>query len=246
MDSQFLTDSVVRQLTRRDSSLSEASRDLLSRSLSPPALVKAGEDMVIQGSRPSHSTVILNGWACRYGTLPDGRNQTLALHIRGDFVDLHSFPIKVMDHSVCALTDCTIATIPHDLLRQITKVDPHLTRVLWLHTLVDAAILRQWLLSSAQRTALEHCAHLLCELFTRLQVAELAFPGRPFELPISQIELGAALGITPVHVSRTLSKLRNTGLFTWKQGEALIPDWERLSRLASFDPTYLILTDEPR
>jgi CRP-like cAMP-binding protein len=246
MGRQFLIDGVMRQLTRRDSSLSERSLEFLAESLSPPTVVKAGSDMVVQGTCPAHSTMILKGWACRYGTLPDGRSQTLALHIRGDFVDLHSFPIKLMDHSVGALTDCMVATIQHTRLREISETDPHLTRVLWLHTLVDAAIIRQWLFSATRRNALEHTAHLLCELFVRLEVAGLATPEQAFELPISQIEFAAAVGITPVHASRTLTSLRSAGLFNWRQGEARILNWERLAALAKFDPTYLNLTDRPR
>jgi CRP-like cAMP-binding protein len=237
---------LLRQLTLRDSSLSQASRRLLVSAFRPTTFTKAGSQLVAQGSRPEQCTLIVSGWACRYTTLPDGRRQTLALHISGDFVDLHSFPIKVMDHSVAAITDCSIATIAHSQVRRITEIDPHLTRALWLHTLVDAAILRQWLLSSGQRTALEHTAHLLCELFTRLQLAGLAAHGRSFELPVSQQELGSALGISSVHVSRMITELRSRKLFVWKSSQAEILDWPALVELAAFDPTYLILTDEPR
>lgn len=237
---------LVRQLVKRDSTLSAVSRSLLASTFHPPITVAAGTDIVLQGSRPEKCTLIVAGWACRQSLLPDGRRQTLALHISGDFVDLHSFPIKVMDHSVRTLTECVVTSIPHEQVRRITQIDPHLGRVLWLHTLVDAAILRQWLLSSGQRSALEHTAHLLCELFTRLQVVGLAAQGRPFELPLSQQEFGDALGISSVHVSRTMTELRARSLFTWRAGQAEILNWDALRQLAQFDPTYLVLTDEPR
>lgn len=237
---------LLRQLTLRDSTLSQASRRLLANSFRPPSFVPAGADIVTRGQRPDHCTLIVSGWACRYNTLPDGRQQTLALHVSGDFVDLHSFPIKVMDHGVRALTDCSISTMSHAHVRTITETDAHLSRLLWLLTLIDAAILRQWLLSSGQRSALEHTAHLLCELWTRLQTAGLAAPGQSFELPISQQELAVALGISPVHLSRTMAELRARNLFVWGSTLAQILDWESLRTLAQFDPTYLILVDEPR
>jgi CRP-like cAMP-binding protein len=237
---------LVRKLTMRDSSLSEQSRQLLLNGLSPPIFIKAGTEFVVQGSRPSVCTVILSGWACRYSTLADGRRQMLALHMSGDFVDLHSFPLKVMDHSVGALTDCAVATVPHPYMGKITETDPHLTRLMWLLTLVDAAILRKWLLGSGQQSALEHAAHLICELFVRLRVVGLASEGREFELPISQQEFGDALGISAVHVSRTLAELRSRSLFTWRRGRAQILDGPGLERLAEFDSTYLSLNDEPR
>jgi CRP-like cAMP-binding protein len=237
---------VTRKLQLRDSSLGETSIHRLLGAMGTPRHVSAGGEFVVQGSRPGHSTVLLTGWAARFGTLLDGRRQTLALHMPGDFVDLHSFPLKVMDHGVEAITSCLIAEVPHARLMEITMEDPHLTRVLWLSTLIDAAILRQWLMSAAQRSAIEHTAHLLCELFMRLQTVGLAAPGRSFMLPLSQSQLGAALGISSVHVSRTLTELRKIGLVAWQPGEVRILDWDGLQRLAQFDPTYLSQTDEPR
>ncbi|RYZ67427.1 MAG: Crp/Fnr family transcriptional regulator [Proteobacteria bacterium] len=209
-------------------------------------MVPAGSDLVKQGGRPARSTLLLHGWASRYSTLVDGRRQMLALHIAGDFVDLHSYPLKVMDHSVGALTDCTTVSIPHERLRRLTEDDPHLGRVLWLMTLIDSAILRKWLLGAGQQTALEHAAHLYCELYTRLDIAGIAKPDHCFALPLSQAEFGDALGITPVHVSRTLSELRARNLLEWRRGKAQILDWPKLSRLAEFDPVYLSILDEPR
>jgi CRP-like cAMP-binding protein len=237
---------LIRKLTLRDSTLSEQSRNRLLSSLNGPVAVKAGGEIVLQGSRPTHSTLVLSGWTSRYSLMPDGRRQTLALHISGDFVDLHSFPIKVMDHGVQALTDCMLSTLEHSVIREITESDAHLSRVLWLHTLVDAAILRQWLLSSGQRSSLEHAAHLLCELFTRLRVVGLAAPGSNFELPLSQQQFADALGISAVHVSRTITELRHRNLLQWRSGTAQVLDWEGLRELAQFDPTYLVLHDEPR
>lgn len=237
---------LIRKLARRDASLSAASRDRLLAILDNPQSVEAGADIVRGGSRPNKCTLVVSGWACRYNMLSDGRRQTLALHVAGDFVDLHSFPIKVMDHSVAAVTDCTISTVPHARIQEITDVDPHLTRVLWMHTLIDAAILRQWLLSAGRRSALEHAAHLLCELYVRMRYVGLAPEGGEFDLPLSQEELAEAIGISAVHVSRTLTELRNRNLFLWRGGKASILDFPGLQRLAEFDPTYLSLNDEPR
>lgn len=239
-------DRFLRTLARRDSSLPEASRQALLEAFEPPRYVTAGSAMVEQGSRPDCSTLVLAGWASRYSTLANGRRQMLALQIGGDFVDLHSYPLKTMDHGVAALTDCTIATIAHERLRDITERDAHLTRLLWLLTLIDAATLRKWLLGSGQQPALQHAAHLLCELYTRLDAAGLVKDALVFELPLSQEEFGDALGISAVHVSRTLAELRDVGLADWRRGRVRIRDWRKLAEFAEFDPTYLSLVDEPR
>ncbi|MET0281201.1 MAG: Crp/Fnr family transcriptional regulator [Steroidobacteraceae bacterium] len=241
-----MSDHLIRQLILRDRSLTPASRHRLNSGFGPSTTVPAGEDFVAKGSRPKHCTVVVSGWACSYDTLPDGRRQITAFHISGDFVDLQSFRLKRMDQGVGAISDCRIATLSHAAILDITETDPHLARLLWLSSLVDAAVLRQWLLSSGQRSALEHAAHLLCELFTRLRGVGMAAPGESFELPLSHADFAAALGISTVHVSRTLSELRTLNLFQWRGREAQILDWEGLQRVANFDPAYLMLSDDPR
>lgn len=237
---------LIRRLTLRDSTLSPASLQALTQGLSAPVSIPAGTVIVEQGSRPGLCTLVVSGWAARLSALPDGRRSTVALHISGDFVDLHSYPIKVMDHSVISLSACAVATIDHPTIRRITETDAHLTRVLWLQTLVDASIHRQWLLSAARRSALEHTAHLICELFTRLRVVSLATPGKPFQLPLSQQQLADALGISSEHLNRMLAELRSRRLFEWRGVEAQVLDLEALQALAQFDATYLVMQDEPR
>jgi CRP-like cAMP-binding protein len=241
-----LSDHLIRQLIQRDRSLHPVSRHRLNSAIGPSTAIAAGDDFIFKGSRPNHCTLIVSGWACGYDTLPDGRRQITALHISGDFVDLQSFRLQRMDHTVAAISDCRIASLSHASVQVITDTDPQLSRLLWLSSLVDAAILRQWLLSSGQRSALEHAAHLMCELFTRLRGIGLAAPGETFELPLAHADIAAALGISTVHVSRTLSELRALNLLQWRGREVLILDWEGLQKVASFDPAYLMLGDAPR
>lgn len=236
---------LIPKLERRDHTLSAAEKAVLEQMSSRLTTFGPGEDMVCEGDRPTNSTLLLEGWASRYVTLADGRRQILALHISGDFVDLHSFPLKLMDHSVGAITACKVALVPHAVLEEITQSQPHLTRLLWLSTLIDAAILRQWLVGAGQRSAEENLAHRFCELYSRLQVTGLAGEGR-FELPLTQEELGDTVGISAVHTNRVLQQLKGRGLVTWRNRVVTIENWTGLAELAGFDPTYLNLTDEPR
>jgi CRP-like cAMP-binding protein len=205
----------------------------------------AGADIVREGESPAHSTVMLAGLSARYNVLRDGKRQISALHMAGDFVDLHSLLLHPMDHSVGALTDCRIAQVPHELLREISSTRPHLTRMLWLLTTIDAAIFRKWLVASGHLPAIGQMAHFFCELWTRLSVVGLT-DGWHFALPISQADLGDAMGISTVHVSRCLQELRRLGLMEWRRGQAQILDWDGLADAAEFDPSYLNLTIRPR
>jgi CRP-like cAMP-binding protein len=211
----------------------------------PRRVVPAGADMVTEGSRATKSTLVTDGYAMRYRLLEDGDRQITAIHVAGDFVDLHSFLLKVMDHSVGALSTCTIVTFDHTELEKITRQYPHLTRLLWLSTLLDAAIHREWIVGLGRLSAFARLAHLICELHVRLKIIG-AGDDRGFVLPITQIELGDALGISSVHVNRVLQDMREQELVVWKGARIDIIDWQGLSRAAEFDPRYLHLEREPR
>lgn len=205
----------------------------------------AGEDLVAEGSRPVHSMLVVQGFTCRYRLLSDGERQLTAIHLPGDFVDLHSFLLKEMDHSLGALTAATIITFPHERLVRVTERYPHLTRLLWLLTLLDGAIHREWLVGMGRLSATQRTAHLLCETYTRLRALGLASNNR-FNLPITQAHLAQAVGISTVHVNRVLQELRQRELIAWDGGEVEIRDWNTLAALAEFDELYLHLVQEPR
>jgi CRP-like cAMP-binding protein len=202
--------------------------------------VNADEDIVREGELPSESSLMLEGFSARYKILSNGRRQITALHVLGDFVDLHSFLLKKMDHGVVALTPCRIGVVPHDELRAITDRHPNLTRLLWLNTLIDGAIHREWLVAMGRRSALGHTAHLICELFLRLEAVGRT-QGNSMTLPITQAELGDTLGISTVHVNRVVQELRSQGLITWRGEKLTIDNWDGLRKAAEFDPTYLHL-----
>ena len=201
--------------------------------------------MVHQGESPIHSTLMLWGFSARYTMLSDGKRQISAVHVPGDFVDLHSLFLRPMDHSVLALTDCQVVEVPHALLREISETHPHLTRLLWTLTVIDAAIFRQWLVASGHLPAVGQISHFFCELWTRLSVVGLT-EGRCFDLPINQGDLGDVMGLSSVHVNRCLMTLRRNGLLEWTGGRVTILDWNELQALAEFDPEYLNLDQRPR
>ncbi|WP_230531763.1 Crp/Fnr family transcriptional regulator [Microvirga roseola] len=235
---------LILRLEQRDR-LSDEEKRVLENAVSRVRVVAADEDVVREGDRPAESCLLLEGFAARYKILSNGRRQITAIHVSGDFVDLHSFLLKTMDHGVVALTPCRIAVVSHAALEKITDEHPHLTRLLWLMTLIDGAIHREWLTAMGRLSATAHMAHLICELFLRLSVV-----GRSEEdtirLPLTQAELGDTLGLSTVHVNRVLQELRKDGLIRW-QGDALtILDWERLKQVGNFTSTYLNFQYEQR
>jgi CRP-like cAMP-binding protein len=176
--------------------------------------------------------------------LADGRRQITAFHVLGDFVDLPSFLFKRTDHAIAAAGPCRVGVVPHESLTRILEVHPHPTRLLWLSTAADVAIHREWIVALGRRSALSGMAHLFCELFVRLKAVWMV-KDQVFRFPLTQAELGDALGLSTVHVNRIAQELRGDGLITWRGGMVTITDWCRLQNLAEFNPTYLDLEQKP-
>lgn len=203
-----------------------------------------GSEIIHDRSRPFESCLLTEGYAARVGYLRSGRRQLTAIHVPGDFVDLHGALLKVMDHSVVALTDCRVAFVDHGELQKLAGEQPHLWRMFALLLAIDSAVQRSWLVSLGRRNPSSHLAHLVCEIYLRLEIVGKASDSQ-FEFRVGQAELADMLGLSVVHTNRTLQELRQN-LLTWRNGVIKILDWNALANLAEFDPTYLNLFREPR
>ena len=204
-----------------------------------------GRVIVAEDDPQTSSRILVEGICVRRKVLRNGRQQITAVHLPGDFLDLHSFGLKVLDHDVVALTPARLAVVPHAALRKITETLPHLARMLWLSTLLDAAMHREWLTSAGRRSALQHLGCFLCEIAYRYDVVGIGGHGRwPF--PVNQGELADVCGLTPVHINRTLQSLRQQGLADVRGGEIVVPDLERLAAAVGFDPAYLHIGSRPQ
>jgi CRP-like cAMP-binding protein len=216
-------------------------RALVSHTVTVPAdrtFVRAGQEL-------KESTLLLDGWMARAKDLPTGERQIAEIHVAGDFMDLHGFTLKRLDHDVISITQSTVAIVPHERVKDLTERHPHLIRMCWLMTNIDTAIQREWTLSLGRRDALSRMAHLFCELLIRLEIVGLASDNR-YAFPLTQAELAECLGLTPVHVNRTLQELRRMNLIEVRDWHVDILDLEGLTAVAQFDPAYLYLEKRER
>jgi len=222
----------------RHGPLTDGEKQMLQEITSRTAVFGPREEIVREGSSPTYSSLIVEGFAIRHNHSLDGKRQITAFHIPGDFADLHSFLLRPMDDGVAALTPCTVAMVAHSDLKEITKRNPYLTRVLWHVTLIDAAVHRAWLTALGRMEARERLAHFFCELRDRLNTVGMLLDDH-YELPITQEELGDAFGISTVHVNRVLQDLRAEGLITSRGKTLIINDWECLQEVGQYSPDYL-------
>jgi CRP-like cAMP-binding protein len=230
---------LVRKLGRFES-LSQIEVQVLEELSNPARNVEGHQDIVREGERPKHSTVLLEGFIYRYKILQDGGRQILCFQIPGDFVDLHGFLLPSMDHAVSTLTPCTVASVPHDKLREITEKHPRLTRALWRDVAVDGSIFREWMVGIGRRDARQRIAHLICELLHRLDAIGLV-DQLGYALPLTQAEFADAVGVSNVHVNRVLRDLHKANVVTFTKHRIEIRDVKQLAQIADFEPGYLQL-----
>lgn len=202
--------------------------------------VAAHYEIVGLGEQSGHSCLVASGLIARYVQLADGRRQHVSLHIPGDMPDIASLMLPTVPVPLMALAPSLIVLIPHAALNQAISRFPAIGAALWRECVIDGNIMAQWLASVGRRDARGRIAHLLCEMAVRShQIGRLRQGAFPFEA--TQEQISDAIGLTSVHVNRSLQALRADRLIQLSRSEAVILDWDRLAYVGDFDPTYLQL-----
>lgn len=200
--------------------------------------VGAGEDLACEGDSIDSVRILLSGWLCRYKTLEDGRRQIVNFVLPGDTCDAHVYLLSSMDHAIGTLTPAVYAEIPRGSFEELLAGDRSLAEAFWCETIVNIAMQREWTVNIGRRTALERVAHMLCEVFERLQAVGL-IEDNTCTFPVTQMDMADATGLSVVHVNRTLQELRNSGLIKLRDRVLTILDAEALTITALFSPDYL-------
>jgi CRP-like cAMP-binding protein len=222
----------------RRAPVSAAGRQAFENLAIMPRSYDANHDILSEGDRPKFSCLVQTGLTSRYKTLRDGSRQIVSFHIPGDMVDLQSALVVVADCGIRSHTRTEIIMVRHDDLLRIAAEFPEFARAFWFDTLVDSAVFREWTVNVGRRNARQGTAHLLLEMAWRFEQAGM-MENESFDLPISQSDLSDALGISPVHLNRTLQWLRAERLISTHSRTVVLTDRPALVRLSGFDPSYL-------
>lgn len=207
--------------------------------------IPARTDLIHEGERPEECCVLLDGFAIRYKLAIGGDRRIIAFHVPGDIPDLQSLHLARMDHTFASLTGIRAGFIAHRALHELNLRHPRVAGALWRATLIDASIFREWIVNLGHRDALSRTAHFLCEMHFRLQVVGLA-NGNGIDLPITQSDLADALGMSSVHMNRTVQELRARRLIEDQPRSVVCRDWRALRALGEFNPDYLHITPRER
>ena len=204
----------------------------------------AGDHLVREGDRPQYCCLMLSGFSFRHKIVASGGRQILGFHLKGDMVDLQNAFFESSDHNVQTLTPCEVALISRVALDDLALAHPAVAKAMWIETLVDGSIFREWIANVGRRSARQRIAHFLCEFAVRLEAAGLG-ETCSYELPMTQEQIGDVVGLTSVHVNRTLRLLDEEGLTTRTKRSVIIEDWKRLARVGDFSARYLHMPERP-
>ena len=238
-DSSNPLDLLVRKLETH-SVLDEEDRQAI---LSLPFTLKTLEPhsyLVREGDAPLVCPVLVSGFAIRQKLTGDGGRQILAIHIPGEALDFQNLFLDESDHNVQTLTRAELAFIPRQELQKLVRSRPGVAHAFLVTVLVEASIFREWVLNVGRRDARARLAHVLCEFAIRLEKQGLA-DENGYQLPMTQEQLADVLGLTSVHVNRTIMALEADGFILRDKRRISFPDWRRMRDIADFNQRYLHL-----
>jgi len=227
---RFLMGRLRHAMTAEEKDIVESLVEETERIRTPTAVIERGQLC-------NKSTILIEGYLLRT-IMEGGQRYVVGMHVPGDFADLHCFALKRLDHNVVTIGETLVGYVSHRRLEEVVAKYPHLTRLLWFSTLLDAAIHRQWILKMEQLAAPRRVAHVFAELWHRLDLVGL---GRRDGLrtPLIQADLADMCGTTAIHMNRALGLLRKEGIGEFRRGALYVKDRARLEAFAGFNPDYL-------
>jgi CRP-like cAMP-binding protein len=194
--------------------------------------------IVREGERTTDCSVLLKGFAFRQKLLRNGSRQIISIHVPSEFVDLQNGLLGIADHNVQSVERSELAIIPRAALMELSDARPAVRVVMWIDTLIDSSIFREWVVNVGRRDSRARIAHLLCELALRLERYGGSRNGM-VDFPLTQEQLADCTGLTAVHTNRTLQALRRDGLIQLTAKSLTVLDWDGLREAGDFDELYL-------
>ena len=224
-------------LGRLRHAMTQEEKDIVESLIERTERLPSGTILLERGQLANQSTMLIEGYLLRT-MIEDGHRFVVGIHVPGDFADLHGFALKRLDHNIVTLGETLVGYSRHERIAEVVARYPHLTRLLWFSTLLDAAIHRQWILKMEELTAARRVAHVFAELWQRLEHVGLARRDG-LRTPLIQADLADMCGTTSIHMNRALGQLRKEGVAEFRRGAVYVRDRARLEAFAGFNRDYL-------
>ncbi|EIJ43071.1 cAMP-binding protein [Beggiatoa alba B18LD] len=232
----------VRKLNRFQP-LPESQQAVVQQYRAGQTTIPAKQYLYREGELHGNIYTVFSGWIMLYKTLSNGGRQILRYVLPGDFIGFQADLQFPMNHSAQTLTDCTLCVFPRPNFLQMLQTNPELgLQIAWI-TARDMTLGQEYLVNIGRKNAKERLAFLFLELYQRLRLRNPKITDSiPF--PMTQEDIADTLGLTLVHVNRTLRSLREEGLVNLSHHTLTILDYDQLSDITGFNNSTLA-TDQP-
>jgi CRP-like cAMP-binding protein len=237
LDRRFLLESLFRRWDRR-LPLPKDDKEALAALPWSHRVFARDAYLLREGEPTSVCSLLVSGFAFRQKLVDNGARQIISIQIPGEFLDAQNAYLSVADHNVQSVNRAAVATVHKNAIAELMDTRPQIRRAIWLDSLMDSSIFREWVVNLGRRDARARIAHLLCELATRLNAAGIG-DGGIYDFPLTQEQIADATGLTAVHTNRTLQSLRKDGLISLTSSRLAILDWEALCESGDFNERYL-------
>jgi CRP/FNR family transcriptional regulator len=193
----------------------------------------AGATIIEEGAESAPLYALFSGWAFRYKTLRNGSRQILNFLLPGDVIGFQAHMLGESAHGVESLTEVTLCRHARPRIWELYRSHPELAfDATWL-TAKEESLVDEILTSVGQRTAAGRIAMLMVSLFKRARALETQ-PHEIVRIPITQLHIADALGLSLVHTNKTMRRLQAQGLFRFHQQQLQILDLSGLERVSEY------------
>ncbi|TVV76324.1 Crp/Fnr family transcriptional regulator [Sphingomonas solaris] len=220
--------------------LTAAERDALDWAERREVTLKASEVLLREGSENDMLFIVQSGWLFSSTMLPNGSRQILRFHFPGDVMGTSGIAWLPAVHSLTAVSDCVVAELTRANFARLFREKPRLAGLFYAVAAAEGVALCDRLTSVARLDAMQRVGTLLLDILARLRVTSIGVV-RSFDLPLTQTDIGDAVGLTKVHVNRVLGRLEEQGYIERNGRRVTIANEDRLVELTGFVDRYAVV-----
>ncbi|NTS65354.1 Crp/Fnr family transcriptional regulator [Sphingomonas sp. HHU CXW] len=194
---------------------------------------RAGEIILSEGQSTDTLFIVSSGWLHGSVKLPSGDRQIQRFYFVGDITTTLSLAWGYSAATLQAVSDVTLFEVPKNVFGRLFRSHPRLGALLFAVVTAEQVAMADRLTSMGRTDGVARIATLLLDIRSRLRVVD-DLRGSSFELPLTQQDLGDAVGLTKTHVNRSLKALEATGLVERDGRLIRITHVEKLAELVNF------------
>lgn len=196
-------------------------------------MINARKTFLNQGEIHEQSLIVTQGWACRFRNFSNGNQQIINYYLPGDIISPFSSVLPRINYSVASITSLQVCPFDRDDLTELFVINPQLKPLFESMLAWEDVLLSEQICRLGRHSAYQSTAHLLLELFQRLRIVGQTEEDT-FISPLTQQMMADTLGLSFVHLNRTLKKLCDDNCIRMKSNKISLLDIGRLKQITEY------------